>query len=223
MKTIPITPVISENFCAYTGSPVSPTFTNFDSEFMTLGGDFSASEIGNYTAKIYPVAGYKWLDGTTSPKVFDWSIDFANLGDSLDITKFADDLNFEYVNGIVQSGSTSYNVNNGISRSFAKFSPKSDGILIVSCSISSESGYDVGGITVSDEKYEPTLSQLKNKTAFATGGYIFSGSGVISQAEYSYPLTAGQTYIIGLHYMKDGSVNRNDDRLYLHSMRFETA
>lgn len=223
LKTIPINPTLAGISFVYTGNVISPNFTNFYPDFMILSGEFSGTDCKTYTAKIYPLTGHKWIDGTTSPKIFDWSIDFADLGDTLDITKFADGKNFEYVNGSIRSGSNSYNVNNGVSRSFAKFAPKSDGNLIVSCSVSSESGYDIGGITISTEKYEPTISQLKNKTAFSTGGYIFSGSGVVAQAEYSYPLTAEQTYIIGLHYLKDGSANRNDDRFYLYSMRFESA
>ncbi len=228
LKTIPTFPTLTENIFLYTGNSVSPTFSNFNSSRMILSGETSGTNLGSYNALISPANGYKWRDGTTAAKNFLWRIDVADLGSpsentDTDISKFADGLNFELADNILRSGSKSYHVNNGTSRAFAKISPQVDGNLIVSCSVSSESGYDFGGITVSSEIFNPTISQLKNKTAFSTGGYIFSGSGSIAQAEYSYPLEGGKTYIIGLHYLKDSSSNANDDRFYLYSVRFEIA
>lgn len=58
----------------YTGSAQSPTWTGYDSEKMTIGGDTSATDAGDYEATFTPTAYYRWPDGTTTAQAVQWSI-----------------------------------------------------------------------------------------------------------------------------------------------------
>lgn len=75
----------------YTGSSQSPTWSNYDSSKLTLGGVSSATNAGNYTATFMPAAGYCWSDGTTTAKSVGWSIEKA--AGSLSISKTSITLN----------------------------------------------------------------------------------------------------------------------------------
>lgn len=59
---------------AYTGSPQSPTFDNYDAAQLTLGGVTTATDAGNYNATFTPTAHYRWADGTTDAKTVSWTI-----------------------------------------------------------------------------------------------------------------------------------------------------
>lgn len=58
----------------YNGTAQSPTWNNYDSTKMDMGGTTSATEAGTYTATFTPKANYKWADGTTTAKNVTWSI-----------------------------------------------------------------------------------------------------------------------------------------------------
>ena len=58
----------------YDGTEQSPTWANYDSTKMTIGGITAATEVGTYTATFTPKANYKWSDGTTTAKEVTWSI-----------------------------------------------------------------------------------------------------------------------------------------------------
>ena len=58
----------------YTGSTVTPTWSNYDSSKMTIGGTTSAVNIGTYTATFTPKGNYTWSDGTTAAKSVPWKI-----------------------------------------------------------------------------------------------------------------------------------------------------
>ena len=58
----------------YTGSAQSPSWTNYDSAKMTIGGTTSAANVGSYEATFTPKENYQWSDGTTTAKAVGWKI-----------------------------------------------------------------------------------------------------------------------------------------------------
>ena len=58
----------------YNGSSQSPTWNNYDSAKMTLGGTTSSTDAGTFNATFTPTAMYKWSDGTTTAKSASWTI-----------------------------------------------------------------------------------------------------------------------------------------------------
>ena len=65
----------------YTGDIISPTWNNYDSSQIIIGGTTSASDIGVYTATFTPKEGYCWEDRTVDTKTVEWVIgeDFSNI------------------------------------------------------------------------------------------------------------------------------------------------
>lgn len=85
-------PEITSELLVYSGSAQSPTYSNYDATQMTRTGDTSATNAGNYTMTFTLLEGRKWADGTTDPKVLNWSIakqpvEMKLVG--LDVTYFA--------------------------------------------------------------------------------------------------------------------------------------
>lgn len=62
------------NSLTYTGSAQSPTWNNYDSGKMTLGGTTSGTNAGSYNATFTPKTNYKWADGSAGAKTVAWSI-----------------------------------------------------------------------------------------------------------------------------------------------------
>lgn len=58
----------------YTGGALSPVWNSFDPEKLTIGGDYSGVDVGEYTATFTPKEGYEWADGTTAAKSVTWRI-----------------------------------------------------------------------------------------------------------------------------------------------------
>lgn len=58
----------------YNGSAQSPTWSNYDSAKMTLGGTTSGTTAGSYNATFTPGSNYKWSDNTTAAKTVSWTI-----------------------------------------------------------------------------------------------------------------------------------------------------
>jgi len=63
----------------YTGSVQSPSWNNYDSTKMTIGGTTSAANVGSYEATFTPKENYQWADGTTTAQAVDWTIGKAIL------------------------------------------------------------------------------------------------------------------------------------------------
>ena len=72
-KTISAVPSQSGTL-TYTGSSQSPTWNNYSTTQLTIGGTTSATNAGSYTATFTPTANYRWADGTTTAKSVAWSI-----------------------------------------------------------------------------------------------------------------------------------------------------
>lgn len=58
----------------YTGSSLSPSWKNYNSAQLTLGGTTSATNAGTYAATFTPTSNYEWSDGTTAAKSVNWTI-----------------------------------------------------------------------------------------------------------------------------------------------------
>lgn len=78
--TSTINAVPSQNgILSYTGAAQSPSWNSFDAEKLTLGGQTSGTNAGNYNATFTPKEGFKWSDGTTTAKTVVWTIAKATL------------------------------------------------------------------------------------------------------------------------------------------------
>lgn len=58
----------------YSGQAQSPTWNGYDADKMTIGGNTSATNAGEYTATFTPKEGYRWSDGPLETKSVQWSI-----------------------------------------------------------------------------------------------------------------------------------------------------
>lgn len=60
----------------YNGGPQSPTWNNYDTAEMTIGGVTSGTNAGSYNAQfsLKDTVGTRWADGTTGDKTVAWSI-----------------------------------------------------------------------------------------------------------------------------------------------------
>lgn len=73
----------------YTGSAQSPTWNNYNSAELTLGGTTSGTNATSYNATFTPKTGYQWSDGTTTAKTVAWTINKAAGSLSLSATSLA--------------------------------------------------------------------------------------------------------------------------------------
>lgn len=58
----------------YTGGAQSPSWSNYDSAKLTLGGTTSGTAAGNYNATFTPKENYQWRDGSVAAKNAAWAI-----------------------------------------------------------------------------------------------------------------------------------------------------
>lgn len=56
------------------GTSKTPSWNGYDTEKMTIGGDTSGTNAGDYTATFTPTSNYKWSDGSTVAKEVKWTI-----------------------------------------------------------------------------------------------------------------------------------------------------
>ena len=81
----------------YTGSSQSPTWANYDSSKMTIGGTTSSTNAGSYNATFTPKDDYRWSDESTTAKTVQWSI--AKAAGSLSISPTSLTLNMSSPTG----------------------------------------------------------------------------------------------------------------------------
>lgn len=62
------------NVLAANGTPQSPTWNDYNTSQLTIGGDRFGTDAGDYTATFTPTANYKWWDGTVETKEVQWTI-----------------------------------------------------------------------------------------------------------------------------------------------------
>lgn len=82
-KTISAVPSQSGTL-TYNGGSQSPTWNNYSTTQLTIGGTTSGTNAGSYTATFTPKSNYRWADGTTTAKSVGWSI--AKAAGSLSIS-----------------------------------------------------------------------------------------------------------------------------------------
>lgn len=71
-----ITVPTQNNSLTYNGSSQSPTWNNYDTAYMTIGGTTSATNAGTYTTTftLKDTVNMKWADKTTATKKIEWKI-----------------------------------------------------------------------------------------------------------------------------------------------------
>lgn len=72
-KTISTVPSQSGSL-TYNGGSQSPTWNNYNTVQLTIGGTTTGTNAGSYTATFTPKSNYRWADGTTTAKSVSWSI-----------------------------------------------------------------------------------------------------------------------------------------------------
>ena len=72
-KTISTVPSQSGSL-TYNGGSQSPTWNNYNTVQLTIGGTTTGTNAGSYTATFTPKSNYRWSDGSTTPKSVSWSI-----------------------------------------------------------------------------------------------------------------------------------------------------
>lgn len=75
----------------YTGQEQTPSWSNYNSAQLTIGGTASATNAGTYSASFTPTANYQWADGKTAAKSVNWTI--AKAAGSLSLNKTSMTLN----------------------------------------------------------------------------------------------------------------------------------
>lgn len=61
----------------YNGAVQYPSWSNYNTAYMTIGGTTSGTNAGAYSATFTPKDDYRWSDGTTAAKTVRWSINKA--------------------------------------------------------------------------------------------------------------------------------------------------
>lgn len=83
---------VQEGTVTYTGSVVSPTWSDYDPVALTISGVVTATNAGMYTAEFTPKAGYTWSDGSVDTKEVVWVVKKADGSVSLNPTSLTFDL-----------------------------------------------------------------------------------------------------------------------------------
>ena len=73
-RAVIASPPKQSNALAANGKPQSPTWDNYDTSKLTIGGERFGTEAKDYTATFTPTPNYKWWDGSTGAKEVIWTI-----------------------------------------------------------------------------------------------------------------------------------------------------
>ena len=159
----------------YDGTSQSPTWSNYDSNMMTIGGTTSATSAGTYTATFTPKRGYCWSDSSRTPISVSWTIGQAT--GSVTLSK----------NSVTLDTSTS---------SDTVTASNATGTLSVSSSDSTVATASVSGNII-------TISSVNNTTGTATitvsvaasadGNYTAATASISVAAQFAPPLVSWST------------------------------
>ena len=75
----------------YDGNAKTPSWSNYDTAKMTLGGTTTGTNAGSYIATFTPTTNYRWADGSTTAKEVTWTI--AKAAGTLTLSESAVTLN----------------------------------------------------------------------------------------------------------------------------------
>lgn len=76
--SIAVTPSQSGNL-TYSGSEQSPSWADYDSSKLTLGGDKVGTNAGTYTATFTPTSNFQWSNGEVTAREVQWVIERATI------------------------------------------------------------------------------------------------------------------------------------------------
>lgn len=125
----------------YSGSALTPSWSNYDPDQLTISGEISATTAGTYYATFTPTANYRWSDGTITGKQVGWTI--GKAAGSLSLSKTSITLNAD-------AKSTTFTVTRA-----------GDGAISAVSSDTSVATVSVSGTTV-------TVNSVNDKTGTAT-------------------------------------------------------
>jgi hypothetical protein len=151
----------------YSGSAQSPTWSNYDSTKMTLGGTTSGTNAGNYSATftIKDTSLYEWADGTTTAKTVTWEIGKATPTFSL--------------------SATSVTLNSSTTSTTVTVTTNSDGAISVSSNATSVATASVSGKTVTIKSVNSTTgSATVTVSVAASTNYLAVGGTVSVTAQF---------------------------------------
>ena len=83
----------------YTGTELTPTFSNYNTAQLTIGGVVKGTNAGTYKATFTPTADYCWSDGSTGAKEVSWTI--GKAAGSLSLNKTSVTLNSDKLSDTV--------------------------------------------------------------------------------------------------------------------------
>ncbi|WP_217959395.1 DUF6273 domain-containing protein [Acutalibacter muris] len=83
----------------YTGAELTPTFSNYNTTQLTIGGVVKQTNAGTYKATFTPTADYCWSDGSTGAKEVSWTI--GKAAGSLSLNKTSVTLNTDKLSDTV--------------------------------------------------------------------------------------------------------------------------
>jgi hypothetical protein len=152
----------------YSGSAQSPTWSNYDSTKMTLGGTTSGTNAGNYSATftIKDTSLYEWADGTTTAKTVTWEIGKATPTFSL--------------------SATSVTLNSSTTSTTVTVTTNSDGAISVSSNATSVATASVSGKTVTIKSVNSTTgSATVTVSVAASTNYLAVGGTVSVTAQFT--------------------------------------
>ena len=73
-RAVIASPPKQSNVLAANGKPQTPTWDNYDTSKLTIGGERFGTDAKDYTATFTPTPNYKWWDGSTGAKEVIWTI-----------------------------------------------------------------------------------------------------------------------------------------------------
>lgn len=162
-----ITTVPTPSTVTYDGTSQSPTWSDYDSNELTIGGTTSGTNAGTYTATFTPTYDYKWSDDSASKSV-NWTIDKASVtpptvtdttktynGSSQSVTVSAYDANVVSVTGTSATNVGSYTV---------------------TMSLIDTSNYEWSDTTTADKTVSWSISKLELAVPTQSGSLVFDNT-----------------------------------------------
>lgn len=154
----------------YTGAVLTPQWNNCNSAVMTISGETSATNAGDYTAQFTPEYGYCWPDSTTTTKNVTWSIGKAT--------------------GSVTLDKTSVTLNTSAKSVVVSVTRSGDGAISATSSDTTVASASVSGTNV-------TITSVGNKTGTATATISVAASTNYTAASATVQVTAQFVGIYG--------------------------
>ena len=164
----------------YTGSSQSPSWSNYVSTKMTLGGTTSGTNAGSYNATFTPTSDYRWSDGGTSAKTVAWSI--GKAAGSLSISK------------------TSITLNSSTKSTTFTVTRSGDGAISATSSATGVATVSVSGTTVTVSSVNDTTGTATITVSVAAGTNYTAPASKTCSVTASFKPTASTSAASGVTY-----------------------